>query len=253
MTLGALSHVGMARSSNQDSLCALAGADAPPNTDVLLAVADGMGGHKAGDVASDMAIRGLVDRLSRETDGTGEPGSLVSTLQRTIDEINSDIHAAAALPETRGMGTTLTAAALVGETLALGHVGDSRAYLLRRGEMRQLTRDHSWVANQVAEGTLSEAEAEQHPWRNILTRAVGVDPQVQVDGLAVTVEEGDVLLLCSDGLHSMLGSHEIARALERREPRSSSRLLVDIANAKGGYDNIAVVVARVDRIGSDLA
>ena len=244
VTVGAFSDVGMARSSNQDSFCALVGADAPSGMDALLAVADGMGGHRAGDVASEMAIHGLVDGLSRDAGRTGVDG-LAAALRRTVGQVNAEVHAAAGRPETRGMGTTLTAAVLAGGALAIAHVGDSRAYLLRRGALRQLTQDHSWVAERVAEGVLSPADAEGHPWSNILTRAIGVDPRVEVDGAAEDLEEGDLLLLCSDGLYSMVGHDEIAAVLEGGDPQPASRAMVDLANARGGHDNITVVVARI--------
>ena len=250
VTLGARSDVGMTRSTNEDAFCALAGPDAPPGSDALLAVADGMGGHKAGEVASEMAIRGLVARLSRDGVAAQVTGGLVRTLQRTISELNAEIHRAGSRPETRGMGTTLTAAVLAGSALTIGHVGDSRAYLLRDGKLQQLTQDHSWVAEQVARGMLTSGEAEVHPWRNILTRAIGVDPSVQVDGMTVEVTKGDLLLVCSDGVHALARDDEIAKLLAGGDPESSSQEIVDLANAKGGIDNITVVVARIDSVNS---
>ena len=252
--LGSLSHVGMKRSGNQDAYCALVGPNAPPGSDALLAVADGMGGHKAGEVASDMAIRGLVDRLSRDERGGDAtvPGSgkLDALLQRIVGDLNAEIHTAAARPETRGMGTTLTVAVLAGDALSIGHVGDSRAYVLRDGRLQQITKDHSWVAEQVGRGVLTPEQAQEHPRRNILTRAIGVEPRVQVDGLALDVEQGDVLLLCSDGLHSLVTDEEIARILSTADPKKASQQLVDKANANGGNDNVTVIVGRIDSVGS---
>ena len=246
VTLGTRTDVGMKRSSNQDAFCALVGPNAPSGSDALLAVADGMGGHKAGEVASEMAIRGLIAKLSRDGVRANATDGLVPTLQRTISELNAEIHTAAARPETRGMGTTLTAAVLVGNALTIGHVGDSRAYLLRDGKLQQLTQDHSWVAEQVARGILKPEEAEVHSRRNILTRAIGVDPKIQVDGMTVEVKNGDVLLICSDGVHSLIRDDEIAKLLSSGDPKSSSGEIVDLANAKGGNDNITVVVSRID-------
>ena len=250
VTLGARSDVGMTRSTNEDAFCALAGPDAPSGSDALLAVADGMGGHKAGEVASEMAIRGLVAKLSRDGVAAQVTGGLVRTLQRTISELNAEIHRAGSRPETRGMGTTLTVAVLAGSALTIGQVGDSRAYLLRDGKLQQLTQDHSWVAEQVARGMLTSGEAEVHPWRNILTRAIGVDPSVQVDGMTVEVRKSDVLLVCSDGVHALVRDDEIAKLLAGGDPESSSQEIVDLANAKGGIDNITVVVARIDSVNS---
>ena len=250
VTLGARSDIGMTRSANEDAFCALAGPDAPAGADALLAVADGMGGHKAGEVASEMAIRGLVARLSRDGVAAQVTGGLVQALQLTIGELNAEIHRAGSRPETRGMGTTLTAAVITGRALTIGHVGDSRAYLLRDGELQQLTQDHSWVAEQVAGGVLTPAEAEVHPWRNILTRAIGVEPGVQVDGMTVEVTKGDLLLVCSDGVHALVRDDEISGLLAGGGPQSSSREIVGLANAKGGIDNITVVVARIDSVNS---
>ena len=248
LALGTRSHVGMKRSSNQDAICALVGPNAPLGTDALLAVADGMGGHQAGEVASGMAIRGLVAKLSG---GVATPGTggLTPVLQRVIGELNTDIHRAASRPETRGMGTTLTVAAIVSDALTIGHVGDSRAYLLRDRTMRQLTQDHSWVAEQVARGVLTAQEAENHPRRNILTRAMGVDPRVEVDGVTLKLVAGDLLLLCSDGLHGLVSDDQIAKLLVGKAPGTAAREMVDLANTNGGTDNISVVVARFDGVG----
>ena len=243
---GALSHIGMKRSSNQDSFCALVGSDAPPGSDGLLAVADGMGGHKAGEIASKMAIRGLIARLSCDDLKLRTADSLRTTLERTFTELNNEIHRAAALPATRGMGTTLTAAVIVGSVLTIGHVGDCRAYILREGEMWQLTQDHSWVALQVRKGAITLDEAEVHPGRNILTRAIGVAPSVDVDSMAAEVIMGDLLLICSDGVHSLIRNDELIRLLNSGDPRLSSQAIVNLANARGGTDNITVVIGRID-------
>ena len=246
--LGSRSDVGRKRNINQDSLCALVGPNAPSGTQALLAVADGMGGHQAGEVASAMAIRGLVSKLSAGG-GTPSTGGPAPVLQRTISDLNAEIHAAAGRPETRGMGTTLTAAVIIGDALTLGHVGDSRAYLLRDGALQQLTKDHSWVAEQVARGAITPEEAEEHPQRNILTRALGVEPRVQADATTIQLKAGDLLMLCSDGLHGLVKDEEIGKVLGAQDPGPASREMVDLANARGGPDNITVVVARIESIG----
>ena len=247
ITLGALSHIGKERSLNQDSFCSLASADAPPGIDALLAVADGMGGHKAGEIASDMAVQILITKLSRDYAAVRPTNDILPALKRAIGELNTEIHMAAARPQTRGMGTTLTAAAIVGSILAIGHVGDSRAYLLRDGRIRQLTRDHSWVGDQMAKGLITRRDAETHPWRNILTRAIGMDPNIEVDDVAVKVRRSDLLLICSDGVHSLIRDDELASVLkDSADPQSSCREIVDLANAKGGNDNITVVVGQID-------
>ena len=246
LALGSLTHVGLKRSANQDDFCAILSPNSPSGSDALLAVADGMGGHQAGEVASRMVIRGLIGKLAKLGGSGTWPGGLGAVLQRTIGDINSEVHSASRRPETRGMGTTLTAAVLMGNTLTIGHVGDSRAYLLRDGNLTQLTQDHSWVAEQVARGAIRPEDAERHPRRNILTRAIGVDARVHVDATSIEVREGDVLLICSDGLHSLVTDGEIKRALTKGSPQLCSQGLVDLANAKGGNDNITVIVTRIE-------
>ncbi len=249
--LGSLTHVGMVRAANQDAYCALLPPDAPAGADALLAVADGMGGHLAGDVASAMAVHGLVDLLSdREfTHGVDEAESGWGVLLgEAITRVNADIFQAAMMPEKRGMGTTLTAVVVAGTTLNIGHVGDSRAYLLRDAHFHQVTSDHSWVAEQVARGTLSQEAADVHPDRNVLTRAVGTTLQLKVEVLALELREGDTLLLCSDGLHSLVPDEDIAGVLMGLDPVAAAQTLVDRANDLGGNDNVTVIVARMERL-----
>ena len=250
ITLGSQTHVGMTRASNQDAYCAILAPNTPPGTDALLAVADGMGGHQAGEVASAIAIQGLVRRLSpQDAGGTAPlPKEIRSAfLGEVVQQVNADIHLAAQRPETQGMGTTLTMALLAGSSLSIAHVGDSRAYLLRQGHLRQLSKDHSWVEEEVARGALTPEQARTHPMRNILTQALGTAPRVQVETLETEIQEGDTLLLCSDGLHSLVTDEEIAQLLAGGPPQASSQALVDRANSLGGTDNITVIVARVDR------
>ena len=256
LSLGSLTHVGVQRSSNQDAYCALVGPDAPQGVDALLAVADGMGGHKAGEVASAMAIEGLVGLLSHQSSGTIKPvrpGEYDSKLEEIVQQVNGNIHREAARPETQGMGTTLTVAVLACHGILIAHVGDSRAYLLRKGKLRQLTQDHSWVGQEVARGTMTAEEARVHPRRNIITRCLGTAPEVQVDRMAPEMEEGDILLLCSDGLYSLVTDDEIGRILGEEAPQQACDSLVERANALGGHDNVTVVVARVDHLKKDKA
>ena len=249
ITVGRRSHVGVRRPSNEDQYCALKAPNAPFGSDALLAVADGMGGHQAGEIASEMAIRGLVDRLaSLESDPPRRVG-LDLVLSGAVAELNGEVHEASARPEQRGMGTTLTAAVLIGDRMTIAHVGDSRAYIHRDGQLRQLTVDHSWVAEQVARGGLTPEEAEKHPNRNIITRAIGLAGSVDIDTKVVAIRKGDVILLCSDGLTTMVNDHDIARVLSNGAPQEASDEFVDLANDRGGEDNITVVVARVDMIG----
>ena len=252
--LGSLTHVGMKRTGNEDSYCALIGPNSPPGTDSLLAVADGMGGHQSGEVASALAIKELVSRLSNDggEDATNPGAGRYDTLmQRVVREVNAEVNRAATRPDTRGMGTTLTSALLVGSDLFVAHVGDSRAYLSRKGKLRQITQDHSWVGEEMARGALTPQEARDHPRRNVLTRGLGIAPDVQVDTIRVELEEGDRLLLCSDGLNSLVTDDEIGLAMSDKDPQEACELLVERANALGGNDNITVVIARMDRLSAE--
>jgi PPM family protein phosphatase len=223
--------VGRQRSVNEDALVL-----APP----FFAVADGMGGARAGEVASAMAA----DAFQGESD-SGEPAE--AQLARILREANRRIYELAVADDShRGMGTTVTAAKVSGDEVSLGHVGDSRAYRLRGGDLEQLTRDHSLVAELERTGQITPEAAEHHPQRSIITRALGPEPDVQVDTYTLAGRPGDLFLICSDGLTSMISDEELAAIL-----RSSASLeeaaesLVRAANQSGGKDNITVVMFRL--------
>ncbi len=228
--MGAASDVGRVRDGNEDAYLVDDGMG-------LVAVADGMGGHRAGEVASVTALEAL-----RAAINAGHP------LRESIESANEAVFTKS-LTDTslRGMGTTLTAGTLTtGGILLVGHVGDSRAYLLHEGELRQVTVDHSLVEELVRDGRLTPDEAAVHPRRSIITRALGVDESVEVDVYPVELTPGDRLLLCSDGLTGMVHFDAIAATLRREEdPNRAAHQLVDAANAAGGEDNITVVVAVV--------
>jgi protein phosphatase len=229
--------VGRQRSANEDDLVV-----APP----FFAVADGMGGAKAGEVASAMATEGF----EGERD-SGEPAE--AQLARILREANRRIHDRAASDEShRGMGTTLTAAKVTGDEISLAHVGDSRAYRMRDGELEQLTKDHSLVAELERSGQITAEAAEHHPQRSIITRALGPEPDVEVDTYTLTGHEGDVFLLCSDGLTSMISDEEIGSILRSADSLDAAAdALVRAANQSGGKDNITVVLFRVGEAGRD--
>jgi serine/threonine protein phosphatase PrpC len=223
---------GRQRNANEDSLFTRA---------ALFVVADGMGGAQAGEVASKTAAESFERELP--------PGPPEQVLRETIEAANRTIHEHARQdPELAGMGTTITAAIvdLESEEVAIGHVGDSRAYRLRDGRFERLTRDHSLVEEMRRKGQLTEAQAEDHPQRSIITRALGPEPEVEVDLQTVPAQPGDVFLLCSDGLTTMLGDEQIGRLLGRATSmQSAARALVDEANRAGGRDNITVVAFRL--------
>jgi len=205
----------------------------------LFAVADGMGGARAGEIAAGLAAAAL-EEAGTETRGAEGIAALLTEANRRIWERSL------ADPRTAGMGTTVTAALVdaVAGTVAIGHVGDSRAYLLRGGSIEQLTTDHSLVAELVQSGVLTPEEAERHPQRSAITRALGTEATVEVDGFTVTAEPGDVFLICSDGLSTMLSDDEMAAAIESagRNPSDAADALVRAANAHGGEDNVTVVL-----------
>jgi protein phosphatase len=223
---------GRQRSENEDSLFVRA---------PIFVVADGMGGAQAGEVASKAAA----DAFDRDLP-EGPPERF---LRETIEAANRSIHELARADASRaGMGTTITAAIVDAQTeeVAIGHVGDSRAYRLRRGRLEQLTRDHSLVEEMRRKGQITDAQAEDHPQRSIITRALGPEPEVEVDLQTVPAAPGDVFLLCSDGLTTMVGEERIAAALGSADSmRDAVRALVDEANAAGGRDNITALAFRL--------
>lgn len=206
----------------------------------VFAVADGMGGAQAGEVASRMAAS------SFESDFPGDQAP-ERELEGLFERANGQIHERSFEDATRaGMGTTLTAALVRGDQVSFGHVGDSRAYLLRDGELRQLTNDHSLVEELRRQGRISDEEATDHPQRSVITRALGPEPEVKVDTFTEQARDGDVYLLCSDGLTTMVDEQEITSALvDAKNLRAAASKLIDSANRAGGKDNITVVAFRL--------
>ena len=216
----------------------------------LLLVADGMGGAAAGELASSMAAREILEYLRRVWRADREPGSqlFARRLREAVEHANDQLHQYAVLhPEVRGMGTTVTLAGVMGEDLYLAQIGDSRAYLIRGGEATQLTRDQSLTQRLVEAGELTEEEAEASDRRNIILQALGPDQLVRVDVSHQTVRRGDILVLCSDGLSSTVKRQEIAEVIGRDGDLERACLdLVALANDRGGPDNITAVAARFD-------
>ena len=226
---GASTDVGRVREANEDSYLV---------AEPLFVVADGMGGHIAGDVASSTAVKVIQD-------GSGSLSSEdPATLTKIITDANTAIwDKAKSDPALRGMGTTCTLVLIDDDRVHIAHVGDSRAYRLRDGQLKQLTEDHTLVGRMVQEGRLSAEEAQHHPQRSIITRALGVDEDVQVDLDTVELSDGDRLLICSDGLSSMVEDDQIKDVLAREsDPQKTADALVELANEAGGDDNVTVVV-----------
>jgi serine/threonine protein phosphatase PrpC len=220
-------HTGRKRRHNEDAyVCA------PP----LFAIADGMGGARAGEVASSLAAA-AVQGGAANGNGKERVAALIQAANRSVYERSSSD------AEVAGMGTTMTVALVEDATVTFGHVGDSRAYVLRDGTLEQLTDDHSLVAELVRGGKLSAEEAEHHPQRSVITRALGTDPDVDVDTFAVDARQGDVFVLCSDGLTDMVGDEEIGQVLGEGHENleEAAKELVHRANKAGGQDNITVI------------
>jgi serine/threonine protein phosphatase PrpC len=243
-----LTHVGRQRQHNEDAFLVESNAR-------LFLVADGMGGHAAGEIASRIAVDSISEFIlhTKEEDGTWPhaydehytrtTNRLMAALrmanQRVLEAMKKDARL-------RGMGTTVVACMADEEKMSVAHVGDSRAYLIREGQLSRITNDHSWVFEQVQAGMLTEAEAEKHPLRNVITRALGGALQVTPDASEISAQKGDVFLLCSDGLTGMVPENEILRVVTANSddlPKACQQL-IDAANERGGLDNVTAVLVR---------
>ena len=232
--------VGMIRSGNEDSFAVDADSDR-----ALFVVADGMGGHAAGEIASEMAVQILLRELKdlREIDGTAASEKVTSALKRA----NKAIHDRTITEvDKQGMGTTASVLVIAGRRYLIGQVGDSRVYLLRDGALRQLTKDHSYVQEQVDAGFLTPEQARYHPYSNVITRCVGASPEVEPDIYMGDVRVGDLFLVASDGLTGMVDDRRLQQLLLARvAPERLVHLLISEANGRGGLDNITAIVVQV--------
>ena len=241
--------VGRLRSNNEDQF--LVDADLG-----LLIVADGMGGHNAGEVASKMAVDVIHDSMRRFAEG-GQKTILgkidprfndrTNQLASSVRLSNQFIRESARInPQNHGMGTTVDCVLIQKDRLSIGHVGDSRVYLMRSGQLHHLTEDHSLVEEQVRQGILKREEAERSQLKHILTRALGVDESVEVDLSEVPFYDGDLVLACTDGLMKMVSDEEVLKAvLQMKTPKLIVEHLIDLANVAGGVDNVTVVAAHL--------
>ncbi len=234
-----ITDVGRVRSINQDFVFA---SDRPvgklPN---LFVVADGMGGHKAGERASSYAVEVFLDNVRKEREKNP-----IKVIRRSIEKANTKVFEEAKTQERyRGMGTTLVAATVLKDTLYVANVGDSRLYLISGG-IRQVTRDHSLVEEMIRAGGLTREEARVHPDKNVITRAVGVEERIAIDFFDLSVKQGDKILLCTDGLSNMLTDEQICQIVQGESSlQSAGEKLVKAANQNGGRDNITVLLAEM--------
>ena len=243
-------HIGKVRDHNEDSHIALGGDQSPPSIDALLVVADGMGGHAAGEVASQMTVDGIVDILNNQADRflTLEGNEFGVFLSTMLGEVNQVVWQAGQEPDKRGMGTTCTLAVIRSGQLFLAQVGDSRAYLLRKGELHQVTTDHSWVEEAVSQGILTREQARVHPNRNVITRAIGLSGNVEVDISTIDLQKDDLLILCSDGLNSMITDEQIHEILKANKLSNLCDALIKGANKEGGHDNTTVIASLIKQV-----
>ena len=234
--------VGIVRSENQDSVFA----SSLTRKIALYIVADGMGGHRGGKTASTMAIDIISDIIKNDFDKKLEPYAIKEIMISAVKEANKQIYEKSIHdPELEGMGTTVVVMLVINRTLYIASVGDSRAYVISSQGIKQITTDHSLVADLVSRGVITEAEARVHPKRNVITRAVGSEISVEVDFFDVELDKGDIIIGCSDGLHGMLEDNEITEIVSKSNINGSAKNLIACANEKGGYDNITVVVAKI--------
>jgi serine/threonine protein phosphatase PrpC len=242
-----VTHVGRQRQHNEDSFLV-------ESTARLFLVADGMGGHAAGEIASRIAVDSISEFIlhTKEDDGTW-PHAYDEHYKRSTNRLMAAVRMANTRvleamrkdARLRGMGTTVVAAMADGDIMSFAHVGDSRAYLIRENALTRITNDHSWVFEQVQAGMLTEAEAEKHPLRNVITRALGGALQVNPDASEIKAKPGDVFLLCSDGLTGMVPEDEILRIVTESETvETACQTLIDVANERGGLDNITAILVK---------
>ena len=240
------SDVGLKRANNEDNGSAVSGKESPEGTQGILIVADGMGGHDAGEVASAIAVESLLRQLSTLSQDTTMPqGGYSEILGNMLQKANSEIREAGRESGNHNMGTTCTIALLSGNSLNIAHIGDSRGYLLREGNLNQLTSDHSLVAEMVEAGGLTPEEAENHPRRNVITRALGIEDTIEGEISSVELMKNDLILLCSDGLHGLVNDVEITSILNESNIDKACDLLINKALEMGGNDNVTVAIGKV--------
>lgn len=242
MEVACITDMGKSREINEDN-CVHCKID---STWELLIVADGMGGHNAGEVASSIAVESIINYIKSNLQESETCEGIVQIIKSAVLKANSDIYMQSVSNNSySGMGTTVTLAMLSRETILIGHVGDSRAYIVAGNKLSRLTSDHSLVAELVKNGTITELEAQNHPQKNIITRALGTGESLEVDIETINVTEDYIIILCTDGLTNMVSDEDIEQILINvGDVDAAAQKMVDIANELGGYDNITVAIAK---------
>jgi len=249
--MAARTDLGCVRENNEDKFDFFEPEDPDilANKGLFYAVADGMGGHAAGQIASEMALKRVIKVYYEDSSP-----DVVGSLTRAVFDANKLIYdAAQMIVERSGMGTTLTAVVIRADTAYFVQVGDSRAYLIRGRDIRQITEDHSWIAEQVRRGVMTEEEARLSPFRNVITRSLGNLPVVEPDVFAEEIQPGDTIVLCSDGLSGSLSETDIRDIVAGNAPSQAAMDLIDAANERGGNDNITAMIVVIKDIVKDEA
>ncbi len=241
MRYGVKSDKGLMRESNEDSYNIIAGY---PGIPVSFVIADGMGGHNSGEIASKTAVDFISKQIMENPETFSKTEDIPSSIKSLLERANFEIFTMSMEQLSNyGMGTTVILVVVLDNKLFAGHIGDSRLYVVRNNEIKRLTTDHSYVEELVMSGSLTREEAENHPKKHVITRALGCEERVEVDVLTHDIREDDIFVLCTDGLTNMISEEEIQRiVLETDEPADACDKLVERANAEGGEDNITVIV-----------
>lgn len=244
MRFAAKSDIGKIREINEDSFKVIIGQTGRPDTFII---ADGMGGHNAGEVASQTAVDFAEEYIMNYSHIFSDKEKILSGIEKLIEEANKDVYNKAREIDTNhGMGTTFIIAVLFEGVLYIGHVGDSRLYLIRDGKIEKITTDHSYIEELVKNGTITREEALNHPKRNIITRALGCEEDIVVDKISIDIEDMDILMLCTDGLTNMLSENEIVDVINNSDDlQSCCDRLINMSNEKGGDDNITIILVEV--------
>ena len=235
---------GLKREINEDPYRIIPESSQNPSAFII---ADGMGGHNCGEVASRMTVDYISDYIEHSSSQLFSCQDIGEEIKKLVGDANITVfEASLSKPETNGMGTTLTMAVITDSKVTVAHVGDSRLYLARSANLRQITEDHSYIEELIKNGSLTREEAESHPRKNVITRAIGSSRDIEVDLMDLEAENGDVFLLCTDGLTNMICENEIYNIIKDNEPEKACEQLIDAAKGKGGEDNITVIVIKFE-------
>lgn len=235
MKIIAKTHAGLVRDNNQDSM-----SYGENSLGEFFIIADGMGGHNHGEYASKLAVSLMVEKINT---------SEIIQIKTSIEQINEEIYNFSHTNEEyRGMGTTMTAGLVSNGILNLGHVGDSRAYVLRDDDLCQLTTDHSFVQELFDKGQITQEEADSHPQKNILTQALGTSPNVDIQSVTQKLQPNDIIILCTDGLTNLLTNDEISHILQKLELEKAAEKLLDLALERGAPDNISMIISQYEGV-----